>query len=266
MSFNDISPMRQAFRAIPHKTLNTSMRTLLLIIASYPEGCYIGREALAKECGFGELSTLKSNINKCLKLKLLDREQKYPRDGLQQCYRVNMKNLMTLSGVSLNSPSIMGRVDLKPSEGLSEMPSGVTEIAPYKDNKQYKSSNEDLFNTSLSFIPASSRFSIPKELNSLLEDLEHRGTTLEAIRGDFSQVNWNLIDNPKAFVLGRLRDLMARPVQYTATNRPPKCANPDCDEKTRTLPYLVSVPNGNGQTTQSCLECNHYWVNKRNGF
>jgi len=266
MSFDDLPPMRQAFRAISHDTINTPMRNLLLIIASYPDGCHIGREALARECGFGKLSTLKSNINKCLKLNLLDREQRYPREGLQQNYWVNLNNLMSLAGVSLNNPSPMGRVDLIPAQGLSKPPSAVTEIAPYKDIKNNKSSKEDLFNSSLSFIPALSRFSIPREVHSLLEELEHRGTTLEAIRADFSQVNWNLIDNPKAFVLGRLRDLVARPVQFTATNRPPKCTNPDCDEATRTLPYPVLVPNGNGQTTRSCLECNHYWVNKRNGF
>jgi hypothetical protein len=266
MSFNDLSPMRQAFRAISHETINTPMRNLLLIIASYPDGCHIGREALAKECGFGQLSTLKSNINKCLKLNLLDREQRYPREGLQQNYWVNMENLMALAGVSLNSPTPMGRVDLKPAEGSLKQPSAFTQIAPYKDNKNNKSSKEDLFQTTLSFVPAVSRFHVTAEVRSLLEELEHRGTTLEAIKADFSQVNWNLIDNSKAFVSGRLRDLVARPVQFTATNRPPKCANPDCDEESRTLPYAVPVPNGNGQTTRSCLECNHYWVNKRNGF
>jgi len=266
MSFNDLSPMRQAFRAISHETINTPMRTLLLIIASYPDGCHIGREALARECGFGKLSTLKSNINKCLKLNLLDREQKYPREGLQQNYWVNMDNLMALAGVSLNSPSPMGRVDLIPALGSSREPRAVTEIAPYKDYKNNKSSNEDLFKSTLSFIPAKRRFVVTQELHTLVKELELRGTTSEAIGDAFRRDDWNRIDNPKSFVEGRLRDLMVRPVQYSATNRPPKCSNPDCDEETRTLPYPVSVPNGNGQTTRSCLECNHYWVNKRNGL
>lgn len=266
MSFSDLSPMRQAFRAISHETINTPMRTLLLVIASYPDGCHIGRVALAKECGFGKPSTLKSNINKCLKLNLLDREQRYPREGLQQNYWVNMNNLLALAGVSLNSPSPMGRVDLKPAQGLSKQPSAVTEIAPYKDNKNNKSSNEDLFKTSLSFIPANKRFRVPDEMRNMLSELEHQGTTFQAIGDEFSKVNWDLIDNPRVFVLGRIRDLVARPVQYTAKNPPPKCDNPECDEETRTLPYSVEVPNGNGQTTKSCLECNHYWVNKRNGF
>ena len=135
-----------------------------------------------------------------------------------------------------------------------------------KDNKNYKSSNEDLFKTSLSFIPANKRFNVSDEIRKMLSELEHQGTTFQAIGDEFSKVNWDLIDNPRVFVLGRLRDLVARPVHYTPSNQPPKCANPDCDEKTRTLPYSVEVPNGNGQSTRSCLECNHYWVNKRNGF
>jgi hypothetical protein len=150
--------------------------------------------------------------------------------------------------------------------GGTESLTGSTQVDPYKDNKYYKSSSEDLFNSSLSFIPAGSRFSIPKELHSLLEELEHRGTTLEAIEAEFSQVNWSGINTPKVFVLGRIRDLVARPVLFSATNKPPKCKNPYCDEETRLVPYPVEVPNGNGQTTRSCLECNHHWVNKRNGF
>ncbi len=171
-----------------------------------------------------------------------------------------------LARVEQSPPTLTNRVELQPVQGGTESLTGATQVDPYRDNKYYKSSKEDLFNSSLSFIPAKSRFSIPKELHLLLEELEHRGTTLETIRDDFSQVNWGAIDNPKAFVLVRLRDLMARPVLYTATNKPPKCANEDCDEESRTLPYPVSVPNGNGQTTKSCLECNHYWVNKRNGL
>ena len=141
------------------------------------------------------------------------------------------------------------------------MPREATEIAPYKDNKNNKSSNEDLFKTSLSFIPANKRFKVPDEMRNMLSELEHQGTTFQAIGDEFSKVNWDSIDNPRVFVLGRLRDLVARPVRYTANNPPPKCSNPDCDEETRTLSYSVEVPNGNGQTTRSCLECNHYWIN-----
>lgn len=206
MSYDQIPPMRQAFRAISHETINTSMRQLLMIIASYPNGCFIGYEALTKECGFNKESTLKSNLNKCTKLRLIDREQKFPREGVQQCYRVNLNNLLTLAGVTLNDPSPMGRVDLIPAQGLSKQASGVTEMAPYKDYKNYKSSEDELFSNSLSFIPANRRFAISSEIKKLLIELERAGTSLEAIEADFRAVNWVKIESPKVFVTGRLRD------------------------------------------------------------
>jgi hypothetical protein len=264
MSYDQIPPMRQAFRAISHETINTSMRQLLLIIASYPNGCFIGYEALTKECGFNKESTLKSNLNKCTKLRLIDREQKFPREGLQQCYRVNLNNLLSLAGVTLNDPSPMGRVVLKPAQGLSKLASGVTEMAPYIDYKNNKSSEEESFSNSLSFIPANKRFAISGEVKKLLSELEHAGTTLEAIEADFRGVTWESIHYPKVFVTGRLRDMVARPVRYTSERQPPKCANPDCDPLTRTFPYAVENP-GEGKT-MTCPECNHFWVNKRNGY
>jgi hypothetical protein len=264
MSYDQIAPMRQAFRAISHETINTSMRQLLLIIASYPNGCFIGYEALTKECGFNKESTLKSNLNKCTKLNLIDREQKFPREGVQQCYRVNLNNLLTLGGVTLNDPSPMGRVDLKPAQGLSKPASGFVEMAPYKDYKNNKTSKDDLFNSSLSFIPANKRFVISEEVKKLLNELEHRGTTLEAIEAEFRHDKWESIHNPKAIVTGRLRDMVARPVRYTSDRQPPKCAHPHCDPVTRTFTYAVENP-GEGKT-MTCPECNFFWVNKRNGY
>ena len=265
MSFNDIESFRKALEGVPEGLIKPSMSSLLWVIVSYPNGCYIGQDALAKQARLKHDNFNKS-LRACTKLGLIEREQNYARTGVRQCYRVNMPRLLELGRVEHNPPTLINRVEHNPVVGVTESSTGSNQVDPYKDNKYYKSSNEDLFNSSLSFIPASKRFSISKELYSLLEKLEHRGTTLEALRADFSQVNWNLIDNSRVFVLSRLRDLLARPVQFSATNRPPKCANPDCDEETRTLPYPVEVPNGDGQTTQSCIECNHYFVNKRNGF
>jgi hypothetical protein len=265
MSFNDIEPFRKALEGVPEGLIKPSMSSLLWVIVSYPNGCYIGQDSLAKQARLKHDNFTKS-LRACTKLGLIDREQTYARTGVRQCYRVNMPRLLELGRVEHSPPTLINRVEQSPVVGGTESPTGSNQVDPYKDNKYYKSSNEDLFNSSLSFIPASSRFSIPKEVHSLLEELEHRGTTLEAIEAEFSQVNWSKVNSPKVFVLDRLRDLVARPVQFSATNRPPKCANPECDEETRTLPYPVTVPNGNGQTTRSCLECNHYWVNKRNGF
>jgi hypothetical protein len=265
MSFNDIEPFRKALEGVPEDLIKPNMASLLWVIVSYPNGCYIGQEALAKQARLKHDNFTKV-LRACTKLGLIDREQSYARKGIQQCYRVNMNRLTELIRVENSPPSTSNRVEIKSVQGGNESAPGGNEVHPYKDNKYYKSSNDDLFKTLLSFIPASKRFKVPDEMRNMLTELEHQGTTFQAIGDEFSKVSWDLIDNPRVFVLGRLRDLVARPVQYTVNNPPPKCSNPDCDEKTRTLPYFVEVPNGNGQTTRSCLACNHYWVNKRNGF
>jgi hypothetical protein len=265
MSFNDIEPFRKALEGVPEGVITPAMASLLWVIVSYPNGCYIGQERLAKQARL-ELGYFKKVMGFCTKLGLIERDQPHAQTGTRQCYRVNMTRLLELGRVELITPTPTQRVEQSLLLGGTESPTGSNQVHPYRDNKNYKSSGEELFSSVLSFIPASSRFSVTKELRSLVEELEHRGTTLEVIRGEFSQVNWNAIDNPKLFVLGRLRDLMARPVKYTEVTRPTKCANSECDEKTRTLAYAVPVPNGNGMRTQSCLECSVYWVNKKNGY
>jgi hypothetical protein len=265
MSFNDIEPFRKALEGVPEGLIKPNMASLLWVIVSYPNGCYIGQDALAKQARLKH-DNFTRVLRACTKLGLIDREQSYARKGIQQCYRVNMNRLNELVRVENSPPNTTNRVELKPVLGGNESVSGGTQVHPYKDNKYYKSSTEDLFSSTLSFIPANKRFAISEDIKKLLKELEHRGTTLEAIEAEFSRDRWESIHSPKVIVTGRLRDMVARPVQYSATDRPPKCANPDCDEETRTLPYPVPVPNGNGQETYTCLECNHFWVNKRNGF
>lgn len=263
MSFNDIEPFRKALQGVPEGLIKPNMASLLWVIVSYPNGCYIGQDALAKQACLKHDNFTKV-LRACTNLGLIDREQTNARKGVQQCYRVNMPRLTELGRVEHSPPTPTNRVELEPVLGGTESDIGGTQVHPYKDNKYYKSSHEDVFSSSLSFIPATKRFTIGKEVHKLLEELEHRGTSLEAIEAEFSRVIWNSIDNPRMFVLSRLRDMLARPVQYTTTSRPPKCDNPDCDEKTRTLPYAVEVPNGDGQKTQLCLKCNSFWVNKWN--
>jgi hypothetical protein len=155
-------------------------------------------------------------------------------------------------------------VELETVQGGTESPSGSNPVHPYKDYKNYKSSKDDLFISSLSFIPANKRFAITEEVKKLLNELEHTGTTLEAIEAEFRHDKWESITNPRVFVTGRLRDLVARPVRYTSERQPPKCSHPDCDPVTRTFPYAVENP-GEGKT-MTCPDCNHFWVNKRNGY
>jgi hypothetical protein len=265
MSFNDIEPFRRALEEAPEGLITPSMASLLWVIVSYPNGCYIGQDALAKQARMKHDNYSKV-LGRCTRLGLILREQSYARAGVRQCYRVNMTRLLELSRVELSTPTNNKRVELETVQGGTKSPSGGNQVHPYKDYKYYKSSKEDLFITSLSFIPANKRFAISEEVKKLLIELEHTGTTLEAIEADFRTVAWDLIQNPRVFVTGRLRDLVTRPVLYTSERQPPKCNNPDCDPTTRKLSYPIEIPNGNGARTYSCPDCNYSSVNKRNGY
>jgi len=262
MSFNDIELFRRALEEAPEGLITPSMSSLLWVIVSYPNGCYIGQDALAKQARLKHDNFTKV-LRNCTKLGLITREQTYARAGVRQCYRVNMTRLLELARVELSTPTTNKRVELETVKGGTESPSGSNPVHPYKDYKNYKSSKDDLFNSSLSFIPANKRFVVSQEVKKLLNELEHTGTTLEAIEADFRTVAWDLILNPRVFVTSRLRDLVARPVLYTSERQPPKCSHPDCDPVTRKFPYAVEMP-GEGKT-MSCPDCNHFWVNKRNG-
>ena len=263
MSFNDIEPFRRALEEAPEGLIKPSMASLLWVIVTYPNGCYIGQDALAKQACLKHDNFTKV-LRNCTKLGLISREQTYARAGVRQCYRVNMTRLLELTRVELSTPTTNKRVELETVQGGTESPSGSNPVHPYKDYKNYKSSKDDLFISSLSFIPANKRFAITEEVKKLLNELEHTGTTLEAIEAEFRHDKWESITNPRVFVTGRLRDLVARPVRYTSERQPPKCSHPDCDPVTRTFPYAVENP-GEGKT-MTCPDCNHFWVNKRNGY
>ena len=69
--------------------------------------------------------------------------------------------------------------------------------------------------------------------------------------------------SPKAVVTQLLRDLVARPPDYSMENKPTWCGK--CDEQKRTHEFLVPVPNGNGSMTKSCTDCNPYMMLKKHG-
>jgi hypothetical protein len=265
MSFNDIEPFRKALEGIPDDLIKPSMASLLWVIVSYPNGCYIGQDALAKQARLKHDNFTKV-LRACTKLGLINREQTYARTGLRQNYSVNMNRILELGRVEISTPTLDNRVENKAPLGVTDSDTGSTPVDPYKYNKNNKSSRDDLFSNFQLSLPAHKRFSFDLEVSNQLKNLEHRGTTLEAIQDDLRLVAWDSITNPKAFVISRLRDIEARPIRFSADSPPPKCLNPECDQERRTLSKPVEVPLGNGATTIYCLECNHHWVNKRNGY
>ena len=194
-----------------------------------------------------------------------------------QCseFAVNKQFLLKHQQVTEELPVSRNRLPSKHQqvtlETITSNPT-VTDMSPssypiLENNKTKKQQEVSSYSSQLlELIPGKYRFSINGTILDLLNSLEHKGTSFNAIREVLPVEGWDSMNHPKAVVTQLLRDLVARPVRYTPESQPPKCANPDCDPVTRKLPYLVEIPSGNGATTMSCLDCNFYFVNKRNGY
>jgi len=192
-----------------------------------------------------------------------------------QCseFAVSKQFLLQHQQVTEESPVSRNRLLSKPQRVTAEADTSnptVTDKSPsgypIQENNKTKKQQEVCSYSSqfLELIPSKYRFSISGSILELLTSLEHKGTTFNAIKEVLPVAGWDSMNNPKAVVTQLLRDLAARPVRYTSERQPPKCANPDCDPVTRTFSYAVEMP-GEGKT-MTCPECNHFWVNKRNGY
>jgi hypothetical protein len=116
----------------------------------------------------------------------------------------------------------------------------------------------------LSVIPKDKQFNVTSEFVSMLEQLKQHGTSYNDLKADLKVLNWFPIHTPREFVIHLLKQKLAKPPRYSSEIKPKWCGN--CNEATRKLNYLVDIPNGNGSTTYSCLECDPYMVNKANGY
>ena len=116
----------------------------------------------------------------------------------------------------------------------------------------------------LSVIPKDKQFPITGKFLSLLEQVKQYGTSYNDLKAHLKVVNWFGINLPKEFVISLLKEKLAKPPRYSSEVKPEWCGK--CDEISRKLNEPVDIPNGNGSTTYSCLECDPYMVNKLNGY
>ena len=131
-----------------------------------------------------------------------------------------------------------------------------------KPNQRIKPTTQ-LFDDLLSVIPKAQHFKATPEFLSLLEQLKHYGTSYNDLKGYLTGFNWFNIKIPREFVIYLIDKKLSKPPRYNSEVKPEWCGK--CDEATRKLSEPVDIPNSNGATTYSCLECDPYLVNKANG-
>lgn len=192
MSFDDLSPMREALSALPLGYVNSSESSLMWVIGSYPDGCFVGIDKLAQMARQTKRTAF-ANLRNLSAMNLILKEQDYARKGVRQCYRLNMVEIKRINQnpdnerVRLITPN--NRVQLEGDKSAVNKPKGAVKSSkgsdtqhPYKEYKNNKYDKE-LFNEFISGLKNQSL--IPyieagSNLNDLLKRVIQRDTNFKA--------------------------------------------------------------------------------------
>jgi hypothetical protein len=189
-----------------------------------------------------------------------------------QCaeFVVSKQFLVQHQQVTDGSPVSRNRLPRKPEQvtvkTVTSNPT-VTDKSPssypiQENNKTKKQQGVSNYSSQLlELIPGKYKFSINGTISELLSTLEHKGTSFKAVKEVLPVEGWDSMISPKAVVTQLLRDLVARPPDYSMDNKPTWCGK--CDEQKRTHEYLSPVPFGEGSMTMSCTDCNPFMVLKK---
>ena len=272
MSFNEVSEFRTLLGEIDRKhpdLIKAGERSLLWVIISYPDGCFIGERELSNQTGLA-VTTLRKYLGRYKKLNVITREQSFARKGLRQCYGVSMTELRNLLSLS---PEIA--LELKNSKVNSVLPiteelKTFTESAnayhrgdPYKDNTNYKYDkdavkgiNLERFYYVISELPKTTQDLIKPGGNyeKLLDKCERQGTSLEVIKRLLGRVNFSNAVKVGALLEHQLRVICGELKPNESSSMPPHCGRDFCDPVTRTFPDFSE--DSNGVMTNKCLKCN----------
>jgi len=257
MSFNEIAEFRLALGRITRdypKLINAGHRSLLWVIVSYPEGCFIGLDELADQAGLSN-DTAKAYLRHLTNLSLISREQSFARKGLRQCYRVNVNELTNFNRVLPDTPFTNTPMGVTKSvKGVAELANGSHPIHPYKEYKDYKYDKER-FDKLITYLPIDFRQYVKpgKNYELKLDELERKGTTLEAIGAYLSRQNYATSYKKGGLVSSFLDELLGVKPKGVSSSMPKWCGRDFCDKATRLWPEASE--DKTGRLTHKCLTC-----------
>ena len=264
MSFSEIADFRTELGRLTKeypKLLRTGEVTLLWTIISYPDGCFIGEQELADQAHLS-LSTKDTYLRKLTKLGFITREQSYARKGVRQCYRVSIKGMKD----PCLSPVIAKNNSLPPTTGkpmpITDEPNAYYRSHAYRDYKDYKYDiDQERFNKVLNAIPKDFRIYIKAGTNyeMRLNELEHRGTTLEATYAFLAKQNWTQAGS-KGGLLSHFLDVLLGDTKASKSSPMKWCGY--CDEATRT--YDIPERDAEGKTYYECGTCSPEGIRRKN--
>ena len=264
MSFNEIAEFRLALGRITRdypKLINAGHRSLLWVIVSYPEGCFIGLDELADQAGLSN-DTAKAYLRHLTKLSLISREQSFARKGLRQCYRVKLDELTNFNRVLPDTPFTNTPMGVTKSvKGVAELANGSHPIHPYKEYKDYKYDKER-FDKLITYLPIDFRQYVKpgKNYELKLDELERKGTTLEAIGAYLSRQNYATSYKKGGLVSSFLDELLGVKPKGVSSSMPKWCGRDFCDKATRLWPEASE--DKTGRLTYKCLTCHPDYYRK----
>ena len=264
MSFNEIATFRIALGRITRdypKLISAGHRSLLWVIVSYPEGCFIGKDELADQAGLST-DTSKAYLRHLTKLSLISREQTFARKGLRQCYRVNINELTNFVRVLPDTPFSNEPMGVTNSvKGVAELANGSHPIHPYKEYKYYKY-DKPRFDKLITYLPETVRQYVKpgKNYEDALDKLERKGTTLEAVGLYLGRQNYATSHKVGGLVSSFLDVLLGDKLPGVSSSMPPWCERPYCDQATRLWPDASE--DNSGRLTNKCGKCHPDYYGK----
>jgi len=218
MSFNDLAAIYLHFQALPLGCLNTTDRLVIITIARWPKGCFIGEQALSAQVGTS-VGNLRKVLGKVRKLGIVTTEQKHAHRRYQQCYHVSVSGLEAYSKSlsvktplpSLSTPKAELGISktVKPiSEGANAYPVGH----PYKEDKEYKydkDNNRERFNFITKDLPPNvrARINYGSNIGDELDNCVRLGISLEELKSALEARDFSSADKVGGAFVHHLRGL-----------------------------------------------------------
>lgn len=212
MSFNEIADFRTALSQLTKSNpglVKGGWRSVMWVIVSYPDGCFIGYQEIADQAGYAP-DTVKTYLRELTKLGFILREQKWVRKGIRQCYRINVKAITDFNSVAPDTPTKTNDASLgvvQSVESGTGSPNG-SHLSPtyrYKDKDKYDKTNTERFSKLVSSLPLHLQgLTQGTNIDEPLDRLEAKGVPLQVTVSHLSEHNYTGASNAYSVLISRL--------------------------------------------------------------
>jgi hypothetical protein len=212
MSFNEIADFRTALSQLTKSNpglVKGGWRSVMWVIVSYPDGCFIGYQEIADQAGYAP-DTVKTYLRELTKLGFILREQKWVRKGIRQCYRINVKAITDFNSVAPDTPTKTNDTSLgvvRSVESGTGSPNGL-HLSPtyrYKDKDKYDKTNTERFSKLLSLLPTHLQgLTQGANIDEPLDRLEAKGVPLQVTVSRITEQPFTGAGNSYSVLVSRL--------------------------------------------------------------